>query len=94
MVGAGAVAYHAGKSVQAGRDQDAYQDEQLQELQAQQMQAQQMQMARSDVREAPSGGLSSEAMAQLEQLAQLRERGILNNEEFEAQKKKILMSGW
>ena len=87
MVGAGAVAYHAGKSVQQGRDQDAYQEEQLQELewQQRQMAAAQAQPAR------PAGGqLTSETIAQLEQLAQLRERGILSDDEFETQKRRIL----
>jgi BMFP domain-containing protein YqiC len=86
MVGAGAMAYHAGKSAQQNRDMDAYQDERLRDLEAQQGQA-------APVQSAPPtmvGGLSTDVIAQLEQLAQLRERGILNNEEFEAQKKMLL----
>ena len=39
---------------------------------------------------APAGGLSEAAMQQLQQLAQLKEQGILTEEEFEAQKAKIL----
>jgi hypothetical protein len=35
-------------------------------------------------------GLSEAAMAQLQQLAQLKEQGVLTQEEFDAQKQKIL----
>lgn len=38
----------------------------------------------------PAAGLSESAMEQLKQLAQLKEQGILTEEEFEAQKTKIL----
>ena len=37
-----------------------------------------------------SGGLSSEAMQQLERLAQLHEQGSLTDEEFRQQKAKLL----
>src|SRR5438034_6139784 len=86
MVGAGALAYHAGKSAQQDRDSDAYQDEQLRDLQEQQRQ---MAQPQPTYPHSPSGGLSPDAIAKLEQLAQLRERGILSNDEFEAQKKRI-----
>ena len=36
------------------------------------------------------GGLTPEAMEQLQQLAQLKEQGVLTDEEFDAQKRKIL----
>lgn len=39
---------------------------------------------------APAGGLSEEAVQQLQQLAQLKEQGILTEDEFAAQKAKIL----
>ncbi|NLH48656.1 MAG: SHOCT domain-containing protein [Myxococcales bacterium] len=37
-----------------------------------------------------SSGLSSDALAQLEKLAQLKEKGVLTEEEFSEQKKKLL----
>jgi Short C-terminal domain len=37
--------------------------------------------------------LTSEALAQLEQLAALRERGVLSDEELEAQKRRVLGAG-
>lgn len=72
----GGVAYHAGKKVQEGRDQQAY-DAEL---------ADQQQPA------APPGGLTDDALVQLEKLGQLKDQGILTEEEFEAQKRKLLMS--
>jgi hypothetical protein len=39
---------------------------------------------------APSGGLSDSAVEQLEQLGELKERGVLTVDEFDQQKKKIL----
>jgi cytosine/adenosine deaminase-related metal-dependent hydrolase len=89
MVGAGAAVYHAGKSAQAGRDQDAYRDQQLeyQDDQIRQLQAQQ-----AYVQPAPTAasGVSPDMFAQLERLAQLKEKGVLTSDEFEAQKRKVL----
>jgi hypothetical protein len=39
---------------------------------------------------APSGGMTPEAIEELKQLAQLKDQGILTEEEFAAQKAKIL----
>jgi negative regulator of sigma E activity len=39
---------------------------------------------------APAGGITPEAMQELERLAQLKDQGILTDEEFAAQKAKIL----
>ncbi len=41
---------------------------------------------------APAGGVSPEAIEQLKELAQLKDQGILTEEEFAAQKAKILSS--
>ncbi len=38
----------------------------------------------------PSGGMSSESLEKVKQLAELREQGILTDAEFEVQKQKIL----
>jgi hypothetical protein len=41
---------------------------------------------------APAGGLSDAAIAQLKELAQLKETGVLTQDEFDAQKKQLLGS--
>ncbi|MFL5736723.1 MAG: SHOCT domain-containing protein [Actinomycetota bacterium] len=82
VAGGAALAYHAGKSVQGGRDQDAAQDEHIA-----QMQQQPQQVAPA----APAaGGMSPDAMTKLQQLGQLHEQGVLTDEEFAEQKKKVL----
>jgi membrane protease subunit (stomatin/prohibitin family) len=82
----GGTAYYAGKKVQEGRERDAYQNQQIEELQAQQ---DQQQAAPAAAVEAPS---SEDAMAQLTQLKELLDGGILTQAEFDAQKQKILQS--
>jgi len=81
----GGAAYHVGKRVQGGRDQDAAQQQQIDDLQAQQ--AQQAQAA------APAPAPSQEdSMAKLAQLKSLLDQGVLTQAEFDMQKQKILMS--
>jgi hypothetical protein len=80
----GGTAYYAGKRVQEGREDDAYRDAQIAELQGQQA-AQQAAPA-----PAPSGGLSEDTINQLKQLGELKEQGVLTEDEFEAQKQKLL----
>ena len=73
----GGVAYHAGKKVQEGRDDDYERDAQIQELQAQQA--------------APAaGGMTDNTIEQLGKLGQLHEQGVLTDAEFEVQKQKLL----
>jgi hypothetical protein len=74
----GGAAYHIGKNVQSGRDQDAQQDAAIQDMQAQQ--------------QAPAGGgaMSESAIDQLTKLAQLHDQGVLTDAEFEVQKQKLL----
>jgi membrane protease subunit (stomatin/prohibitin family) len=81
----GGAAYHVGKRVQGGRDQDAAQQQQIDELQAQQAQ-QQYQAAPAP---APS---QEDSMAKLAQLKSLLDQGVLTQAEFDVQKQKILMS--
>lgn len=79
----GGAAYHAGKRVQEGRDEDYDRDARIAELEQQQAMQQQ----------APppaSAGPSDETIAQLEKLGQLKAQGILTEEEFSAQKAKLL----
>jgi Short C-terminal domain len=85
MAGGAAVMYHAGKSTQAGRDQNAAQDAEIDQLAAQQ--------AAAPVAAAPAaGGMSQDKINELQQLGQLHESGVLTDEEFAAQKAKILNS--
>jgi hypothetical protein len=90
----GGVAYHAGKKVQQGREEDAYRDQQIDDLQQQQYQQQQQQYAppppAAPPAPAPNQGISPDAMEQLKQLAELKSQGILTDDEFNAQKAKIL----
>ena len=77
----GGVAYHAGKRVQEGRDDDYDRDARLDQLEAQQaMQAQ----------AAPAGGMTDNTIEQLGRLGQLHEQGVLTDAEFEVQKQKLL----
>ena len=85
VAGAGAVAYHAGKKVQGGRDQNAAQDEQISDIQQTQ--------AAPAAPAAPTpaaGGLSQEAIDKIKELGQLHDQGVLSDAEFEAQKSKLL----
>jgi hypothetical protein len=80
----GGVAYHVGKKTQQGRDEDAAQDAQTEQLQAQQ--------APQAPAPAPAagGGISDDVVHELQQLAQLKDQGILTQEEFDQQKQKLL----
>jgi hypothetical protein len=74
----GGVAYHAGKRVQEGREDDAETDARLAQLEAQQSAA------------APAGGTTDDTIEQLGKLGQLHEQGVLTDDEFAAQKQKLL----
>jgi hypothetical protein len=65
----------------AAQDQAAYD--------AQQAQAQPQQFVAAP-EPAPSGGMGPDQIAELKQLADLKDQGILTDEEFAAQKAKIL----
>jgi membrane protease subunit (stomatin/prohibitin family) len=82
----GGAAYHVGKTRQAGRDQEAAQQQQIDDLQAQQDQQAQMAPAAA----APAS--SEDGMAKLTQLKSLLDQGVLTQAEFDMQKQKILMS--
>jgi membrane protease subunit (stomatin/prohibitin family) len=83
----GGAAYHVGKKVQGGRDQDAAQQQQIDDLQAQQ--AQQQYQAAPAPAPAPS---QEDSMAKLTQLKSLLDQGVLTQAEFDVQKTKILQS--
>ena len=74
--------YMAGKHMERGRDADAERDARLDDVERQQYAAPPPQQS--------SGGISDAAIAQLKQLAQLHEQGILTDAEFDAQKQKLL----
>ena len=79
MAGGAALAYHAGKGSQANADQQGAQDAGMQQA--------------TPAPAAPvsaTGGLSQDSLAKLKELGQLRDQGILNDQEFEAQKQKVL----
>jgi membrane protease subunit (stomatin/prohibitin family) len=83
----GGAAYHAGKRVQEGRDADYDRDARMDDLEQQQaMQQQQMQQQAP----APAGGITDDAIAQIQKLGELKSQGLITDEEFEAQKRKLL----
>ena len=79
-VAAGVAAHHARKKAEEGQYQDEGPDEQ-DAVDAQQTQQQSL---------PSSGGLDSGQMDQLKQLADLRDQGVLTEEEFAEQKGRIL----
>jgi membrane protease subunit (stomatin/prohibitin family) len=85
----GGAAYHVGKRTQAGRDQDASQQQQIDDLQYQQ--AQQAQQAQA-VPAAAAPVSQEDGMAKLTQLKSLLDQGVLTQAEFDVQKTKILQS--
>ncbi len=91
----GGAAYSVGKSRANASQAEAEQNAQIQELQQQQYAQQQPQYAPPPPAAAPppppaAGGMSPDAIQQLTQLGQLHEQGVLTDEEFAAQKAKIL----
>jgi hypothetical protein len=80
----GGAAYHVGKSIQSGRDQDAQQEAEIQDLQAQQ------QYAQAPAAPAGGGAMSDASIEQLKKLAELHDQGVLTDAEFEVQKQKLL----
>ena len=81
----GGAAYHAGKRVQEGRDADYERDARMDELEQQQAMQQQAAPAA-----APAGGVTDDAIEQIQKLGQLKEQGLITDDEFEAQKRKLL----
>ena len=77
--------YMAGKHMERGRDANAERDARLDNLEQQQYAAPPPAAAPQS-----SGGISDAAIAQLKQLAELHDQGILTDAEFDAQKQKLL----
>jgi hypothetical protein len=76
----GGAGYYAGKKIQEGREEDANRDARLDEVETQQEAA------------PPAGGMTDELIDQLGKLGQLHEQGVLTDDEFDAQKQKLLRS--
>ena len=77
MVGGGA--YMLGKHAAQGPAQEAQQNAQIDQLQNQQA-----------APPPPAGGISDDLVSQLEKLGKLKDEGVLTQDEFDAQKKKLL----
>jgi hypothetical protein len=75
----GGGAYALGSHNRAAKQREADQDQQIDELQAQ-----------APAPAPASGGISSDAVEKLQQLAKLHEQGVLTDEEFSAQKERLL----
>ena len=89
----GGAAYYAGKKGQQSSDREAEQEARLQDLESQQYAQPQQQQYAPPPPPAPApaaGGITDETVAQLQKLGQLKEQGILTQEEFDAQKAKLL----
>jgi hypothetical protein len=82
----GGVGYMAGKSAARGAAREQQQEQRLEGLEGQQAPAAPPPAA------APAGGLNPAVIEQLKQLAELRDSGVLTEEEFDAQKQKLLGS--
>jgi Short C-terminal domain len=78
----GGTAYYAGKRMQESREREEEQEYRLREVEAQQ--------AAPSAPAPATSAITSETLAQLEQLAQLKERGVLTDDEFEVQKRRLL----
>jgi hypothetical protein len=85
----GGAAYHAGKRVQEGRDADDERDARMDDMEQQQAMMAQQQAAASPA-PAGGGGITDDAIAQIQKLGELKTQGLLTDEEFEAQKRKLL----
>ena len=85
IAGGGAALYHAGKKGQANADHEAAQDAAIEDT-AQQQAA----PPPAAPPPPPPGGMSQGSIDELKQLGELHDNGVLTDEEFAAQKAKIL----
>jgi hypothetical protein len=93
----GGVAYHAGKRGQQSRDAEQDQNEQINDLQQQNAQMQQQLQQQQAPAPAPVAAAAPAAAGgiteQLTQLKGLLDSGVLNQQEFDAAKAKVLAGG-
>jgi Short C-terminal domain len=81
----GGTAYYAGKKGQERRGREDDQEERLQQLEADQSQ-----QAPAPAPAPAAGGMTDDTIEQLKKLGELRDSGVLTDEEFDAQKRKLL----
>jgi Short C-terminal domain len=83
----GGAAYYAGKK---GQERQVREDDQ--EYRLQQLEGQQYSQAQAPAPAAApaAGGMTDDTIEQLQKLGALRDSGVLTDEEFEAQKRKLL----
>ena len=84
----GGMSHHQAEKAQTQADAAAYQQQQQQAAMEQAAQ----QAAAQQAAAAPAAAPAADPVAQLQELAKLKEQGILTDEEFAAQKAKILGS--
>jgi hypothetical protein len=77
----GGVAYHAGKRMESGHEREAEQEARLESLEGQQA---------APAPAAQPAGISDSTINQLKELGQLHDSGVLTDDEFQAQKQKLL----
>ena len=77
----GGGAYYMGKRHAEGREQQADQEQRIEDLESQQAPA---------TASASGGGISAESVQRLQELGKLHEQGILTDDEFSAQKQRVL----
>jgi Short C-terminal domain len=82
MAAGGAAVYHAGKSSANRANHEAEQDAAIE--------GSYQQPAAAPPPPAPAGGMAQSSIDELKQLGQLHDQGVLTDEEFAAQKAKIL----
>jgi hypothetical protein len=95
LLGAAAVGgagYYAGKKISEGRQQEDMQDQQIADLQDQAAVQQQATYAPPPPAAPPQAAPApqEDTISQLERLGDLKDQGVLTEEEFQAQKAKIL----
>ena len=105
----GGAAYYAGKKVSEGRQAEAMQDEQIAELQDQADSQQAAEYAPPPPAQPPpapppapaaapppapaAASSSTDRIAQLKELGELRDSGVLTEDEFQQEKQRILSGG-
>jgi hypothetical protein len=87
----GGAAYYGGKHVQQGQYRESDQEARLEELEAQQSAPPAYQPAPVQAAPPPpSGGVTNDTIEQLTKLGQLHDSGVLTDDEFEQQKRRLL----
>ena len=95
VIGGGA--YMAGKHVARGQQAEADQNARMDDLEAQQQYQAPPQQYQAPPQQyqapppaAPAGGISDATIHELQELAKLKDQGILTQDEFDQQKQKLL----